>query len=164
MNVTGFKEISITLRFQRKFEFPADNKFVLRHVPITWTYKRMEEAVLNLSRETEEILTGQYESQKRQVIKDLKTFYMLFCRNLSIEKSIGSLNNSQSIAIQKGLQQTLSLIVGPPGTGKTSTIATLVMNLHDDGKVLVTAPSNFACDNLVLAIARSGLDVRLYLI
>ena len=107
---------------------------------------------------------GQNKSQKRQVIKDLKTFYMLFCRNLSIEKSSGSLNKSQSIAIQKGLEQTLSLIVGPPGTGKTTTIATLVTNLRDNGKVLVTAPSNFACDNLVLAIARSGLDVRLYLI
>ena len=59
-------------------------------------------------------------------------------------------NKSQSIAIQTGLEETLSL--GPPGTGKT-TIASLVRNLCDDGKVLVTAPSNFACDNLVLAIA-----------
>ena len=69
------------------------------------------------------------------------------------------LNSSQSNAVQAGLQETLSLIVGPPGTGKTSTIASLVMNLCDYGKVLVTAPSNFACDNLVLAIARTGLEV-----
>ena len=163
INVTGFKEISIGLLFKCTFEFPEEEKFVLRFVPMILTYKRMIEAVLNLNGDMEEILTGQYKSEKRQVSQDIVTYYMLFCRNRSIEKGSGALNKSQSIAIKTSLEETLSLIVGPPGTGKTTTIASLVWNLCEDGKVLVTAPSNFACDNLVLAIARFGLDVRSYL-
>ncbi|CXI73091.1 regulator of nonsense transcripts, putative [Plasmodium berghei] len=76
--------------------------------------------------------------------------------------NLAPLNHSQIDAIQKSLNSPLSLIQGPPGTGKTLTCATLVYHMHKTkmgGKVLVTAPSNVAVDQLSVRIHRTGLKV-----
>ncbi|CRG99607.1 regulator of nonsense transcripts, putative [Plasmodium relictum] len=75
--------------------------------------------------------------------------------------NLAPLNHSQIDAIKKSLLSPLSLIQGPPGTGKTLTCATLVYHLSkmNMGKVLVTAPSNVAVDQLSVRIHRSGLKV-----
>jgi hypothetical protein len=86
------------------------------------------------------------------------------------------------------LSNKVSCIQGPPGTGKTSTTAGLVKHLHDlrpkkqrikrkvvfdsdsegstdeemslyEGKILVTAGSNVAVDNLAERIDQTGLNV-----
>eukprot|EP00095_Tigriopus_kingsejongensis_P003527 snap_masked-scaffold522_size146686-processed-gene-0.13 protein:Tk03527 transcript:snap_masked-scaffold522_size146686-processed-gene-0.13-mRNA-1 annotation:"dna-binding protein smubp-2-like isoform x1" len=47
----------------------------------------------------------------------------------------------------------LTIIHGPPGTGKTTTLAAAVLSALANGdKVLVTAPSHAACDAITLAI------------
>lgn len=58
----------------------------------------------------------------------------------------------QAEAVQRVLQQPLSLIQGPPGTGKTVTSATIVYQLAKmgQGQVLVAAPSNIAVDHLAV--------------
>lgn len=55
----------------------------------------------------------------------------------------------------------LTTFLGPPGTGKTVTSATLVFHLtrQNMGQVLVTAPSNVAVDQLTEKIAATGLRV-----
>ncbi|CRG94113.1 regulator of nonsense transcripts, putative [Plasmodium gallinaceum] len=75
--------------------------------------------------------------------------------------NLAPLNHSQIDAIKKSLLSPLSLIQGPPGTGKTLTCATLVYHLSkmNMGKILVTAPSNVAVDQLSVRIHRSGLKV-----
>ncbi|ETW49233.1 hypothetical protein PFMALIP_02736 [Plasmodium falciparum MaliPS096_E11] len=75
--------------------------------------------------------------------------------------NLAPLNHSQIDAIKRSLLSPLSLIQGPPGTGKTLTCATLVYHLvkMNMGKVLVTAPSNVAVDQLSVRIHRSGLKV-----
>ncbi|SBT79122.1 regulator of nonsense transcripts 1, putative [Plasmodium malariae] len=76
--------------------------------------------------------------------------------------NLAPLNHSQIDAIKKSLLSPLSLIQGPPGTGKTLTCATLVYHLstmRKGGKVLVTAPSNVAVDQLSVRIHRTGLKV-----
>jgi len=77
-------------------------------------------------------------------IKDNKNWFTPFNPNL---------DESQIEAIQFCLNgnQPISLIHGPPGTGKTTTVAELIhqaVHIHKL-KVLVTAPSNVAVDNIL---------------
>ena len=56
----------------------------------------------------------------------------------------------------------LTLLHGPPGTGKTTTLAAAVLSAVKNGeKVLVVAPSHAACDAVTLAITEHSDWVRL---
>lgn len=60
------------------------------------------------------------------------------------------LNDSQKSAV-KGIlgSEGMTILHGPPGTGKTTTVIEGVLQLINDGKrVLITAPSNAAVDNV----------------
>lgn len=50
----------------------------------------------------------------------------------------------------------LSVIHGPPGTGKTTTAAILIcaLEIKELGTILCGAPSNFAADNLAVSIGK----------
>lgn len=70
-----------------------------------------------------------------------------------------NLDESQMEAINFCLQdnQHVALIHGPPGTGKTTTVAELIRQAVNRGmKVLVTAPSNVAVDNVLERLAASS--------
>lgn len=71
------------------------------------------------------------------------------------------LNSSQRQAIRGSLSARLmSIIHGPPGTGKTTTLVGLVNSLlTSEKRILVTAPSNNAVDLLTRKISESGLSV-----
>jgi ATP-dependent RNA/DNA helicase IGHMBP2 len=74
------------------------------------------------------------------------------------------LNDSQRAAIQFALSaKEFAIIHGPPGTGKTTTVAELIRQATQRGdKVLATAPSNLAVDNLLERLLRAGVKaVRL---
>lgn len=60
------------------------------------------------------------------------------------------LNNCQKGAVEFSLyQQHLAVIHGPPGTGKTTTLTELILQLITRGfRVMVCAPSNVAVDNI----------------
>ena len=58
------------------------------------------------------------------------------------------LNSSQNEALKKSIKSELFLIHGPPGTGKTTTLAEVVKK-HIGKKILVTADSNVAVDNVM---------------
>ncbi|XP_067663777.1 DNA-binding protein SMUBP-2-like [Haliotis asinina] len=62
-----------------------------------------------------------------------------------------SLDKSQRDAVEFALRQReLSVIHGPPGTGKTTTVVEIILQAVRRGiKVLACAPSNVAVDNLV---------------
>lgn len=71
-----------------------------------------------------------------------------------------SLNSSQKSAIIKALAADhYALIKGMPGTGKTSTIATLIRLLVLMGRsVLVTSHTHSAVDNLLLLLHKHKID------
>ncbi len=71
------------------------------------------------------------------------------------------LNESQQKAISAIIQNEDIIIVhGPPGTGKTTTLTEAIVQLIKAGeKVLVSAPSNTAVDNIAKGLIRKGLVV-----
>ncbi len=69
-----------------------------------------------------------------------------------------STNLSQREALRAALQHQLSVIEGPPGTGKTQTILNLVANLVARGKsVAVVSTNNAAVDNVGAKLEDVGL-------
>ena len=71
------------------------------------------------------------------------------------------LNNFQRKAVESLIGSELFLIHGPPGTGKTTTLAEGIIQMVKKGyKVLATADSNVAVDNLVEKLAHKVNVVR----
>ena len=71
------------------------------------------------------------------------------------------LNRSQQDAIQHAVEcQEVSIIHGPPGTGKTTTLVeTIIETLQRETQVLVCAPSNAAVDWISEQLMRRGIHV-----
>ena len=58
-------------------------------------------------------------------------------------------NASQKLAVQRALGNRVSVVEGPPGTGKTQTILNIVANLLMQGKTVgVVSNNNAAVDNV----------------
>jgi len=72
-----------------------------------------------------------------------------------------SLNPSQQAAVQAMLANHEMLIIhGPPGTGKTTTLIEGILQLIQQGeKIIVTAPSNTAVDNIAKGLIQKGVAV-----
>ena len=63
-----------------------------------------------------------------------------------------SLNDSQKTALKASMGGTLTLLWGPPGTGKTHTIVAILQELlssESNGRILVAAPTHNAVDNVM---------------
>lgn len=71
------------------------------------------------------------------------------------------LNASQQAAVAAVLETPLVTVIhGPPGTGKTTTLVAAIRRLVEkEATVLVTAPSNTAADLLTERLADAGLNV-----
>lgn len=64
------------------------------------------------------------------------------------------LNREQTEAVRRAVGSEMQFVWGPPGTGKTRTLARIVEALHAEGRsVLLVAPSNLAVDHLLHAVA-----------
>ena len=71
------------------------------------------------------------------------------------------LNESQQKAVAAVIQnESMAIVHGPPGTGKTTTLIEAIVQLVKAGeKVLVSAPSNTAVDNISKGLIAQGLQV-----
>lgn len=71
------------------------------------------------------------------------------------------LNESQQRAVQSILSnQDIAIVHGPPGTGKTTTLIEGILQLIQNGeKVLVTAPSNTAIDNISKGLIHQAVNL-----
>jgi len=72
-----------------------------------------------------------------------------------------NLNQSQQNAVTAIIHnEQLTIVHGPPGTGKTTTLVEAVIQLILRGeKVLVSAPSNTAVDNISKGLIRNGVKL-----
>ena len=89
------------------------------------------------------------------------------------EQKLGAFNPNceQEIAIRKALSQEITFIWGPPGTGKTKTLASILGLLISAGKkILLTANTNAAVDEILkkfledkenVSFAQEGKIIRL---
>lgn len=69
------------------------------------------------------------------------------------------LNESQMQAIEKAFSSQISVIEGPPGTGKTQTILNILANiLLRNGSVAIVSNNNTAVDNVYEKLAKVNLD------
>ena len=68
---------------------------------------------------------------------------------------------SQQAAVQHTFQQKdLAMIRGPPGTGKTRTLVEIIrQELRTGGKVLFSAASNTAVDNMAERLENCGVNI-----
>lgn len=71
------------------------------------------------------------------------------------------LNKSQQEAVAACMQNVqLTIVHGPPGTGKTTTLTEAIVQLVKAGeKVLVSAPSNTAVDNISKELIQNGVKL-----
>jgi ATP-dependent RNA/DNA helicase IGHMBP2 len=85
----------------------------------------------------------------------------LLVENPSINFQNKNLNNSQQTAVRAILQNdNLVIVHGPPGTGKTTTLIEAILQIiKDDKKVLVSAPSNAAVDNIAKGLILQGVKL-----
>ncbi len=72
-----------------------------------------------------------------------------------------NLNDSQQQAVQAIVEnETVTIVHGPPGTGKTTTLIEAIKQLTLQGKkVAVAAPSNTAVDNIVSGLLKQQINV-----
>ena len=112
------------------------------------TFKRMEEALIYFKSPM------------------FSKFHTLFSGNFSVNSSVSdvnikNLNQSQLNAVRNSLENNIFYSVqGPPGTGKTYTASFLINEiLKGDGRVLITADSNAAIDNLIRKLVDLDIDV-----
>ena len=90
-----------------------------------------------------------------------------FNRNAPYEKDILEvlpLNDEQEKAVRSALSADLTLIAGPPGTGKTQVVANLIINAAIAGQnVLFTSKNNNAVDVVVKRVNSLNKDLPLVL-
>lgn len=68
-------------------------------------------------------------------------------------------NMSQKMAVERAIQNSISLVQGPPGTGKTQTILNLIANmLLLKKRVAVVSNNNSATENVLEKLRKYGLD------
>ncbi|XP_050223129.1 uncharacterized protein LOC126673172 [Mercurialis annua] len=85
-------------------------------------------------------------------------------KEADMDESLGSekFDDSQRKTIALGLNKKRPLLViqGPPGTGKSDLLKELIVRaVHQGERVLVTAPTNAAVDNMVDKLSSIGLDI-----
>ncbi|WP_017863462.1 AAA domain-containing protein [Leptospira santarosai] len=142
-------------------EWIEDGKCFLDLLPDETSYREMFQAldqVASAAKGTRlyvnrELLLG-YGSPDPVAIRDGDRFRILGRIN-------PSLNDSQKNAVLHCvLSEDVSIVHGPPGTGKTTTLTEIVNQLVEEGrKILVSAPTHSACDLLVESISAKGISV-----
>lgn len=73
-----------------------------------------------------------------------------------LSKALPNLNKSQTKAVHAAIQNSVTCLWGPPGTGKTHTILSMLEKLIEVDRyrrILVTAPTNNAVDNILQRFA-----------
>ncbi|KAF4534256.1 DNA replication factor DNA2 [Lasiodiplodia theobromae] len=108
--------------------------------------------------------TGMVASSKRAGYEDEPILYRLdkdeFSNGMALSQSM-VMNSDQEAAVDKVFSaEDYALVLGMPGTGKTTTIAHIIRSLVARGKsVLLTSYTHTAVDNILLKIRNDGIGI-----
>lgn len=126
------------------------NRFYIVKTTNTIVYKRMESTMRKLfefeetpSNHIVQLLLNLSSFTPRHIAEDVTFFNK-------------GLNQSQMDAIKFSLSNNISIIHGPPGTGKTYTLIELILQLvkNKDQRVLVCGPSNISVDTILERLSK----------
>lgn len=137
----------ITLRTDELPDWSRDGKLGLEILFDNNSYEEMESAIKKAQDyKNADVLTGISKPVFEENFEKIK---------------IQKLNNSQNQAVNNIISaKQLSIVHGPPGTGKTTTIVAAITEMASKNqKILVTAPSNAAVDLLAEKLSEKGLEV-----
>ncbi len=151
----GGNRLKITLRTEELPDWASDGKLGIDLLFDEASYEEMQRALKGASAVSENkeqgrlarILTGAQPPTFNKALPAME---------------FATLNASQNEAVNKILAANeLTIIHGPPGTGKTTTLVQAIKAIikRDGGPVLVTAPSNTAVDMLSEKLSEEGLNV-----
>ncbi|KAH3661410.1 hypothetical protein OGAPHI_006817 [Ogataea philodendri] len=96
----------------------------------------------------------------RDMLLGQKPIKQVFFKN-RISQLTNTLNESQTVALQFALNNAITVLKGPPGSGKTSTIYEIVLQLMSVlhyHPILVVAASNIAVDNIAEKMMKNHKD------
>ncbi|EGG02467.1 uncharacterized protein MELLADRAFT_38533 [Melampsora larici-populina 98AG31] len=117
----------------------------------TGTFDRLESTIetLRISCEAEGIIEPSEDTHKDKAPEDTQKDKTESTNQATPENALG-LNDSQQRAVRHALSPApITLVFGPPGTGKTHTLVSIISALHARGdRILIAAASNLAIDNI----------------
>lgn len=137
------------------------------------TYRRMESTLRKLSEFSLESISSEseYAPPIVQYLLGTKEYKPPSQLELSeVDKKITfknkGLNSSQQNAIKFALISPFTIVHGPPGTGKTSTLVEYIiqhLDMYPTKRILITAPSNIAADTIIERLSNhfNGDDAKL---
>jgi ATP-dependent RNA/DNA helicase IGHMBP2 len=139
-------------------DFPdwiEDDKVGIKLAPDQRTTSIMKTVLNNL--ENNKVLYTLFE----QIHGDKNDYHGVEPGEIEIAFVDQQLNASQRRAVSAILQnKNITIVHGPPGTGKTTTLTEAIVQLVKEGeKVLVSAPSNTAVDNIAKGLIHKGLQL-----
>ncbi|EHN01443.1 Hcs1p [Saccharomyces cerevisiae x Saccharomyces kudriavzevii VIN7] len=128
--------------------FYSYNKLYILKTTNTVTYKRMESTMRKLS---------EFTSPVQDKITQYLVNERLFVPKSGELQNVGSflnpnLNDSQKAAINFATNNDLTIIHGPPGTGKTFALIELIQQLlikNPEKRILICGPSNISVDTIL---------------
>uniref|UniRef100_A0A182Q4Z5 RNA helicase n=1 Tax=Anopheles farauti TaxID=69004 RepID=A0A182Q4Z5_9DIPT len=140
-------EVPLQKLYSLKVEFPLNRtQFHMEYMALNNISHLMLECVLFPSADN----SSSVPEQVKRIFKNNETFTSFEW----FQKQIGK-NKQQKLAIQNIVNRTSYpapyILFGPPGTGKTYTIVEAILQiwkLRPKSRILVTATSNFACNEL----------------
>lgn len=155
----GSGKVSTYKRHELRFEHNA-----LMQEGTQQAFDYLKDLAKNISNEDNDFLDKQYEKMKYLSEHSVLAKY-LECE--AIKKNTDSktnifpfgLNLSQETAVAKALSHQVSIIEGPPGTGKTQTILNIIANLLINNKtVAVVSNNNSAIQNVYDKLEANNLS------
>lgn len=155
--IVEMEKLSITPKSESDRDVQSTNK---------WEYLRKVSEIVSIKTDDESLILTQ-EFDKINHLDESTALYKYLHSAEKIDEYKSSsvyiypfgTNLSQMNAVKNAMENQISVIEGPPGTGKTQTILNIIANIIVQGKtVAVVSNNNSATDNVYEKLKEYGLD------